>query len=71
MRISTSLAALAALVFVGSAGAPPAKIVLPAGFKASTYASGLEHPTAMAWGPDGRLYVTEDTGLVVVARPGK
>ena len=71
MRISISLAALAALVFAGSAGAPPAKIVVPAGFKASTYASGLEHPTAMAWGPDGRLYVTEDTGLVVIARPGR
>ena len=25
----------------------------------------------MAWGPDRRLYVTEDTGLVVVARPGR
>ena len=24
----------------------------------------------MAWGPDGRLYVTEDTGLLVVAPRG-
>ena len=71
MRISTSLAALAALVLVPSAGAPPVKVVVPAGFKVSTFATGLEHPTAMAWGPDRRLYVTEDTGLVVVARPGR
>src|SRR5262245_32328842 len=34
-------------------------IKVPAGFKAQTYATGLAHPTAMAFGPDGRLYVTE------------
>jgi glucose/arabinose dehydrogenase len=71
MRISISFVALAgALVLTAPAGAPPVKIVVPAGFKVSTFAAGLEHPTAMAWGPDGRLYVTEDTGLVVVARRG-
>jgi glucose/arabinose dehydrogenase len=31
------------------------KVVVPAGFEVSTFASGLEHPTAMAWGPDDRL----------------
>ena len=71
MRITTSLAALVAfLAFAAPAGAPPIKIVVPAGFKVSTFAAGLEHPTAMAWGPDGRLYVTEDTGLLVAARRG-
>jgi glucose/arabinose dehydrogenase len=71
MRISTSLSALvAAGLLVPSAGAPTVRIVVPPGFKASTFAAGLEHPTAMAWGPDGRLYVTEDTGRVVVARRG-
>jgi len=71
MRISTSLVALAgALVLAAPAGAPPVKIVVPAGFKVSTFAAVLEHPTAMAWGPDGRLYATEDTGLLVVARRG-
>jgi glucose/arabinose dehydrogenase len=71
MRISTSLGALvAAAVLAPSAGAPTVKIVVPPGFKVSTFAAGLEDPTAMAWGPDGRLYVTEDTGRVVVAVRG-
>jgi glucose/arabinose dehydrogenase len=72
MRISTSFAAaaLAAVLFVQAASAPPVKIVVPTGFRVSTFATGLEDPTAMAWGPDGRLYVTEDTGLLVVAGRG-
>lgn len=46
-----------------------AALHLPAGYHASLYASGLVHPTAMAFGPDGRLYVSEDVGRVVsVAR---
>jgi glucose/arabinose dehydrogenase len=35
-----------------------------------TYAAGLEHPTAMAWGPEGRLYVTQDGGTLVAVRRG-
>jgi len=48
--------ALAALV---------AALHVPAGYHASVYATGLEHPTALAFGPDGRLYVSEDVGKVV------
>src|SRR5438309_6153247 len=71
MRTSISLAAaVLAAVFTPAAGAPTVKIVVPAGFTAGTFAAGLEHPTAMACGPDGRLYVTEDTGLLVAARRG-
>ena len=72
MRTSTSLAAAvaAALLLPLSAGAPPVKIIVPQGYRVSTFAAGLENPTAMAWGPDGRLYVTEDTGLIVVAGRG-
>ena len=44
-------------------------IRVPRGFRAEVYARGLRRPTAMAWGPDGRLYVTEEAGRVVVARP--
>ena len=46
------------------------RIVVPDGFRAEVFARGLERPTAMAYGPRGRLYVTEETGRVVVARPG-
>ena len=64
------VAVLVAAVVVPAAGAPIAKIVVPPAFRVSTFAAGLAHPTAMAWGPDNRLYVTEDTGLVVVAARG-
>ncbi|MDQ3669535.1 MAG: hypothetical protein M3377_04535, partial [Actinomycetota bacterium] len=49
---------------------PAARAIrVPSGFRAEVYARGLEHPTAMAWGPDGRLYVTQDVGSVVAVRP--
>jgi glucose/arabinose dehydrogenase len=49
---------------------PPARrIRVPDGFRAEIYATGLERPTAMAYGPDGRLYVAEETGDVVAVRP--
>jgi len=50
----TALAALLASV-----------IHLPAGFTATTVATGLTHPTAMAFGPDRRLYVAQDVGSIV------
>jgi glucose/arabinose dehydrogenase len=58
------------------AAALAAAIHVPHGYQVTTYASGLEHPTAMSFGPDRRLYVSEDTGRIVsvtrgarVARP--
>lgn len=47
-----------------------AAIHLPAGYTVSTYASGLTHPTAMSFGPDGRLYVSEDVGTIVSVTRG-
>jgi glucose/arabinose dehydrogenase len=43
-----------------------AGIQVPAGFRAYTYAGGLTGITAMAFGPDGRLYATEASGSVWV-----
>jgi len=40
-------------------------IHVPAGYQVTTYATGLVHPTAMSFGPDGRLYVSQDTGEIV------
>ena len=46
-------------------------IGVPAGFSAYVYARGLGTVTAMAFGPDGRLYVLSAGGsLAVVASPG-
>ena len=42
-----------------------AALHVPHGYRAQVFARGLTHPTALAWGPDGRLYVTEDVGRVV------
>jgi glucose/arabinose dehydrogenase len=45
---------------------------LPGGFHASVYASGLSVPTSLAFGPDGRLYVAQENGLVIaVASSGQ
>ena len=40
-------------------------IQVPPGFTAVLYFSGLEHPTSMAVGPDGRLYVAQQNGEIV------
>ena len=51
--------------------APAGGIGVPAGFSAYVYARGLGTTTAMAFGPDGRLYVLSAGGsLAVVASPG-
>ena len=42
-----------------------AAVHVPAGYHVTTYATGLEHPTAMSFGPDGRLYVSQDSGEIV------
>ena len=45
------------------------RLVVPPGFAAEVYARGLARPTAMAWGPDGRLYVAQETGSIVAVDP--
>ena len=49
--------------------APARRIKVPRGFRAEIFATGLSRPTALAYGPDGRLYATEETGRVVVVPP--
>lgn len=56
--------ALGILLQVGSARA------LPAGFVDQLVADGLVGPTAMAFAPDGRLFVTEQGGALRVVKGG-
>ncbi|HYY57054.1 MAG TPA: hypothetical protein VE842_06945, partial [Pyrinomonadaceae bacterium] len=43
---------------------------LPAGFTETQVASGLSSPTAMAFAPDGRLFVCEQGGRLRVIKNG-
>src|SRR4051812_20594649 len=43
---------------------------VPTGFTESTVASGLSAPTAMAFAPDGRLFVSEQGGDLKVLKNG-
>jgi glucose/arabinose dehydrogenase len=63
------------LLLSGSAAArpllrPAPELTVPAGWVAERYASGLTRPTAMAFGPDGRLYVAQESGQIVVVGLG-
>ena len=51
--------------------APPVQAAtVPSGFSDSSYASGLSSPTAMAFAPDGRLFVAEQGGSLRVIENG-
>jgi glucose/arabinose dehydrogenase len=70
MRISHPIALVSlfwALVLLG----PSAHAAtLPAGFDETLIASGLSTPTAMAFAPDGRLFVCEQGGRLSVIKEG-
>jgi glucose/arabinose dehydrogenase len=53
----------------GSAHGAPEAIRVPDGFRVDVYARGLDRPTALAWGPGGALYATQEGGAVVRVRP--
>jgi glucose/arabinose dehydrogenase len=63
-------AALGAAILTVPAGGTSRGITVPSGFRVETFARGLSHPTAMAYGPDGRIYVTQDGGTLVAIRRG-
>ena len=74
--IATAIAVLVALSAApqprAAAEDPPieAAATLPAGFAETTIASGMSSPTAMAFAPDGRLFVAEQTGALRVIKNG-
>jgi glucose/arabinose dehydrogenase len=49
---------------------PAPGIDVPRGYRAEIFASGLTRPTALAWGSDGLLYVTQERGEVVAVGRG-
>jgi glucose/arabinose dehydrogenase len=62
---------LAIAVFVLALFAPPAAAAtLPNGFTETIFASGLSSPTAMAFAPDGRLFVCQQGGQLRVIQNG-
>lgn len=69
--ISVALAAFlaAGLGFVAPRSVQ-ARIALPPGFEAADYVSIGQRLTAMAWSPDGRLFVSEKTGGVRIVKNG-
>jgi glucose/arabinose dehydrogenase len=58
------------LVALLSVIAPVAAATLPSGFSETTFASGLSAPTAMAFAPDGRLFVCQQGGQLRVVKNG-
>jgi glucose/arabinose dehydrogenase len=67
-RFAGSISAAWLVSCVASASAAAA--TLPAGFSESSIASGLRNPTAMAFAPDGRLFVCEQGGALRVIKNG-
>jgi glucose/arabinose dehydrogenase len=58
------------LVTALSVASPVAAATLPTGFTESLFATGLTNPTAMAFAPDGRLFVCEQSGQLRVIKNG-
>jgi glucose/arabinose dehydrogenase len=63
-------AALAAAVLAIPAGGTGQGITVPSDYRVQTFAHGLSQPTAMAFGPDNRIYVTQNGGTLVAIRRG-
>ena len=50
--------------------APAKGVSVPPGFRAEIFARGLHRPTALAYGPGGRLYAAQESGEVVAVAAG-
>jgi glucose/arabinose dehydrogenase len=67
--VALVVAAASAVLAVSARGTGQG-IAVPSGFRAATFASGLSQPTAMAYGPDNRIYVTQNGGAIVRIQRG-
>ena len=60
------IACTATACLLGSIASPVHAATLPAGFSESIVLSGLTKPTSVHFSPDGRVFVTEKSGLIKV-----
>ena len=58
--------AFATLLLLAFGQSPSAGAALPPGFQESVAFSGLDHPTALRFSPDGRIFVAEKNGRIKV-----
>jgi glucose/arabinose dehydrogenase len=68
LPVACALALSLAAVLPGLPGSPGrvAAATLPAGFQDQVVLSGLNQPTAIAFSPDGRIFVAEKRGIIKV-----
>ncbi len=71
VAFAAALIALLAIAFLPSTRPAFGAATLPEGFTQSRVATGLEYPTAMAFAPDGRLFVAEQAGKLRVIEGGR
>jgi glucose/arabinose dehydrogenase len=71
LRIRARLRCAGALVLAALAPTASALATVPAGFVERTLVTGLSAPTAMAFAPDGRLFVCQQGGALRVVREGR
>lgn len=69
-RFVTSPLALVIVMAVGNARALGGVPDLPDGFEPSVSASGFDHPVDLAFAADGRMFVSEQRGVVWVVQDG-
>jgi glucose/arabinose dehydrogenase len=70
VRLASCFLVLLTLAVAGDAARGAAEAIrVPAGFRVEVYARGLDRPTALAWGPGGALYATQERGAVVRVKP--
>ena len=65
------LAAAAALALILAPGRLAAQVTVPPGFRAEVVAGGIAAGTAMAFAPDGRLFVCQQNGALRVIKNGQ
>jgi glucose/arabinose dehydrogenase len=59
------------VLFLLLCATPVSAITLPSGFTQTIVAEGLSLPTAIAFSPDGRIFVTEKNGKIKIIKNGQ